>query len=180
MRRNLAIFVLTCCLGMTTQVHAQLMSVKTNALMDLLTVPNIDLSITTGNSTAVSASVFGSQKVLGNKVEMWGIKPEFRYWLSGRTHTGYFVGLSIVGVSYDITWKKEVHQGDAFGGGVVFGYDVYLSKHWTLDLHGGFGGVYFHQQSYSDGDKILQKDFTEKGILTVPYDIGVSVVYIFR
>lgn len=160
--------------------YAQLISVKTNVLMDALMVPNLDISVTTGKSTAISASVFGSKKVLGNKVDMWGVKPEFRYWISGRTFTGYFVGVSAMGVSYDIKWKREIYKGDAFGGGLIFGYDVYLGKHWTLDLHGGFGALYYRQQAYLEGDKIVGKDYRENGVVSVPYDLGVSVVYIFK
>lgn len=162
------------------RMHAQLISVKTNVLMDFLTIPNADISITVGNRTAVSASVFGSKNVLGQKVDMWGVKPEFRYWISGRTHTGWFVGLSAVGATYDINWKSEIYQGDAFGGGLTLGYDIYLAKHWTLDLHGGFGAIYYHHQSYVEGDRIIKDDYREHGILTVPYDLGVSIVYIFR
>lgn len=178
MKRTFLLFFLLTAAAM--RMHAQLISVKTNALMDALTVLNGDISITTGNRTAVSASVFGSQSVLGNRVKMWGVKPEFRYWISGRTHTGYFVGVSAVGASYDINWKGEIYKGDAFGGGVTLGYDFYLARHWTLDLHGGFGLVRYHQQSYDEGDKMLKEDFREHGLSSVPYDLGVSIVYIFH
>ena len=180
MRRLLTILLFSVLSAWMMKIHAQLISVKTNVLMDALFVPNLDLSITTGKSTAISASVFGSKKVLGNKVDMWGVKPEFRYWISRRTHTGYFVGLSVTGVSYDINWKREVYQGDALGGGLIFGYDIYLAKHFTLDLHGGFGAFYYRQQAFYEGDRLLKEDFREHGIATIPYDLGISLVYIFK
>lgn len=180
MRRLITILLFTVLSVCTLPIHAQLISVKTNALMDLLTVGNIDISVTTGNCTAVSVSVFGSQSVLGNKVKAWGVKPEFRYWIGGRSHTGWFTGLSVMGVSYDVNWKGEVYKGDALGGGLTLGYDFYLSKHWTLDVHGGFGAMYYHQQSHMENDKILRDRFKEKGVWTIPYDWGVSIVYIFR
>lgn len=180
MRRLFTLFTILLLSASAIQLHAQLISVKTNALMDALTIVNGDISITTGNRTAISASVFGSQSVLGNQVKMWGVKPEFRYWISGRAHTGYFVGLSAVGASYNINWKKEIYKGDAFGGGVTIGYDFYLTKHFTLDVHGGFGAVYYRHQFYYEGDKVLKEDFKEHGLASIPYDLGVSIVYIFK
>lgn len=160
--------------------RAQLISVKTNLLQDALLVPNLDFSVTLGNRIAAGVSVFGAQKILGQQAKLWGIKPEFRYWISGRTHTGYFVGASITGVSYDINWKSEVFKGDAIGAGIVFGYDIYLSEHFTLDLHGGCGAFYYRHENYFEGDKLLKDIFKEHGAVIVPYDLGVSIVYIFR
>lgn len=160
--------------------RAQLVSVKTNVLQDVLFVPNLDFSVTVSNKTAVGISVFGSQKVLGQQVKLLGIKPEFRYWLSGRAHTGYFVAASFTGLSYDIKWNSEFYKGDAFGGGIVFGYDIYLSKHFTLDLHGGCGAFYYRHDYHIEGDKILVENFREHGVVILPYDLGVSIIYIFK
>lgn len=180
---NLRLFsttVLVVVLSSWQMCHAQLISAKTNLLQDALLIPNLDLSITTGNRTAISASVFGAKKVLGQKMNMWGVKPEFRYWISGRTHTGYFVGISATGVSYDIKWKSEIYKGDALGAGITFGYDIYLSPHFTLDLHGGCGAFYYRQQAYFEGDIINKEEYREHGIVMIPYDLGVSLVYIFK
>lgn len=180
MKRLLTILFLSVFSAWVVNSHAQLVSVKTNVLKDAFCVPNLDLSVTTGKSTALSASLFGSKKVLGNKVDMWGVKPEFRYWISGRTYTGYFVGVSVTGISYDINWKSEIYQGDAIGAGLTFGYDIYLAKHLTLDLHGGFGAFYYRHQSYNESAPLLKDSFREHGITTLPYDIGVSIVYIIK
>jgi hypothetical protein len=180
MRRNLAILMILFIAASTVQVHAQLVSVKTNVLMDAFSVFNGDISIATGKRTAISTSLYGSKKVLGNKAEVWGIKPEFRYWLSGRTYTGYFVGLSAMGVSCDIHWKKNIYKGEAYGGGFTVGYDCYLAKHWTLEFHGGLGAFYYRKQTTPE-DKVDVKDnFKDHDIITIPYDLGVSIVYIIR
>ena len=160
--------------------HAQLISVKTNLLQDVLFIPNIELSITTGNRTAVGATVFCAKKVLGQQMNMWGVKPEFRYWISGRTHTGFFVGVSATGVSYDINWKSELYKGDALGAGITFGYDIYLSPHLTLDLHGGCGAFYYRHEASFEGDILKRENYREHGIVMIPYDLGVSLVYIFK
>ena len=180
MRRNLAILIILFMIVSTVHMHAQLVSVKTNVLMDAVSVFNGDLSIATGKRTAISTSLFGSKKVLGHKVEMWGIKPEFRYWLNGRTYTGYFVGISAMGICGDAIWKNKRFKGEAYGGGITVGYDCYLAKHWTLEFHGGLGAFYYRKQT-THKDKIdVKDDFKDHDIITVPYDMGVSVVYIIR
>ena len=160
--------------------RAQLVSVKTNVLQDVLLVPNLDFSVTLGNRSAVGLSVFGAQKVFGQQVKLFGLKPEFRYWISGRAHTGYFVAASFAGVSYDIKWNSEFYKGDALGGGIVFGYDFYLSKHFTLDLHGGCGAFYYRHDYHLEGDKLRNETFREHGVVILPYDLGVSLIYIFK
>ena len=162
------------------QVHAQLVSVKTNVLMDAFSVYNGEISIATGKRTAISTSFYGSKKVLGNKAEVQAIKPEFRYWLSGRTYTGYFVGISALGAACDIQRKQKRYKGEAYGGGVTVGYDCYLAKHWALEFHGGFGAFYYRKQTTRKNEIDMKDNFKDDDIITVPYDLGVSIVYIIR
>ena len=180
MRRFLTILMILLMALFTVQMHAQLVSVKTNVLMDVFSVFNGDLSIVIGKRTALSTSLYGSQKVLGNKAEVWAIKPEFRYWFSGRAYTGYYVGLSAMGASYDVNWKKKRYRGEAYGGGVTVGYDCYLAKHWTLEFQGGLGAFYYRKQTTPKDNIDVKDNFRDHDIITIPYDLGVSIVYIIR
>ena len=118
-RQSLLLVLLMLLCGMRMQ--AQLLSVKTDALWDVAMTPNLGLEIVTGEKTSVNASVFGNSHPWGLKVKMLGVMPEFRYWFNGRPMTRTFVGVSAVGLSYDVTWGHENYDGDAYGLGLTFG-----------------------------------------------------------
>ena len=66
-------------------LKAQMLALKTNALMDAALVPNIGLELATGNKTSLAANGFASWNIYGMKAKTYGFAPEFRYWLSGNT-----------------------------------------------------------------------------------------------
>ena len=66
---------------------AQLIAVKTNALMDVAMVPNLGLEIATGNSTSLCINGFASWNMYGMPAKTYGIVPEFRYWPHWHTMT---------------------------------------------------------------------------------------------
>lgn len=177
--RRLAVSILLLTLT-TIACNAQIFSAKTNVLMDALAVPNIDLSLTTGGRTAISASVFGSHKPYGKDAKFLGAGAEYRYWISGRSHTGVFFGLALTGLSYDITWGRHIYNGDAAILGPTFGYDIYLAKHVTLDLHGGCGAAYYRHHRYYVGDNYNYHNYNHHGTTVMPFNVGVSLVYIFN
>ena len=85
MKKRFTILIFcTCYIGCIQQVQAQLLAVKTNALMDVATVPNLGLEIITGGKTSIVASVYGTSSFWGKNVKLIGVKPEFRYWFNGR------------------------------------------------------------------------------------------------
>lgn len=177
------IFILLFTLSAATSSVAQIVSLKTNVLMDGLMIPNLDVSVTTGGRTAISASVFGADQTWGKDIRMIGVMPEFRYWLGGRALSGWFVGVGAIGVAYHFRWNVRNFEGDAFGGGVTFGYDFYLARHITLELHGGTCMLHYRHHRFYNGDVFNTADvgtYFESGTPVIPYNVGVSFIYIFK
>ena len=84
-------------------------------------------------------------------MKMVGAIPEFRYWFGGRPMMREFIGVAALGTSYDITWGSETYKGDAWGGGLTFGYAFFLSPHWNIECYGSVGAVYYdHKHYYRD------------------------------
>ena len=172
-------------LGSFTALHAQQIAVKTNGLMFAAMMPNVGCEFVVGERSSIDISAFGAVNIYGNKAQMIGLMPEYRYWFNGRPMTREFVGISALGTSYDITWGDNIYQGDAAGAGVTFGYALILSKRLNVEFHGGFGAVYFKQKQYYKNDNL--EDYTNgtaqanaTGYKLLPIKIGVSISYIFK
>ena len=172
-------------LGSFTALHAQQIAVKTNGLMFAAMMPNVGCEFVVGERSSIDISAFGAVNIYGNKAQIIGLMPEYRYWFNGRPMTREFVGISALGTSYDITWGDNIYQGDAAGAGVTFGYALNLSKRLNVEFPGGFGAVYFKQKQYYKNDNL--EDYTNgtaqanaTGYKLLPIKIGVSISYIFK
>ncbi len=159
---------------------AQLLALKTDVLWDVALIPNLGVELTTGNRTSVGLSVLGTRKPYGMNVELYGVQPEFRYWFSGHPMFREFIGLGLVGAAYDIKWKGECYEGDAYGGGLTFGYAFYLSPHWNMECYGSFGAVWYDQKHYYETDYYRENRRTGSGYVLMPFKIGISFTYILK
>lgn len=179
MKRILIISTFILSLGLT-QSQAQLLALKTDALLDCAMTPNLGIELVTGEKTSVNVSVFGNSKPWGLDMKMLGVMPEFRYWFNGRPLTREFIGLSAVGVTYDIQWGNEKYKGDAIGLGLTFGYAFYLSPHWCFECHAGLGAVYYsHKHHYLEDYKVRDL-YNANGYALIPFKVGVSFSYIIK
>ena len=161
-------------------LKAQLLALKTDALWDCALTPNLGMELVTGSKTSLNLSVFGNRKPWGLDMTLVGAMPDFRYWLSGRTMIREFIGLAALGTRYDLTFKDETYTGNAFGGGLTFGYAFYLSHRWNLECYGSVGAVYYDHKHYYANDNYTENRRTAYGYAFIPFKIGVSVVYIIR
>lgn len=179
MKRHWLLFVFIMLLGGRAQ--GQLLALKTDVLMDAVMTPNLNIELVTGGKTSINATVFGNYKPWSKDMKMIGVMPELRYWFNGRPLTREFIGLSALGVSYDITWGSERYDGDACGVGLTFGYAFYLARHWTLECHAGLGAVYYtHTHSYVKDHYVQQNVHNAHGYSLIPYKVGISFVYILK
>lgn len=167
-------------------LHAQQVAIKTNGLMLAAMMPNLGCEFVVGERSTVDISAFGSVNIYGNKAKILGVQPEYRYWFNGRPMTREYVGISVLGVTYDITWSNRIYEGDAAGAGLSFGYVLNLGKRLNVEFTGGCGLVYFRQKQYYVGDNY--DDFAEygvnsanaKGYKILPLKLGVSITYILK
>lgn len=161
-------------------VQAQIFTMKTNALMDCMMAPNVELSLTTTGRTAISASVFGTNKPWGKDIKLLGVSPMYKYWLGGRAMDGYYLGIGATYANYDITWSRNIYNGETAGVGLLFGYDVYLSKRVNLEFHAGCGAYYYRNHRYYVNDEYTSRFYNEKGITIMPMNVGITIGYIFN
>lgn len=168
------------------RAQAQQVAVKTNALMWGLMSPNLGCELVTGERTSVELSVFGNYKPFGKDMKMIGVQPEYRYWFNGRPMTREYIGIAALGVSYDITWKGHVYNGDAAGIGLTMGYSLNIKKRFNIEFYGGFGAIYFRQKQYYAGDNFedfesnSEKRANAYGYKLLPIKLGVSLSYIIK
>lgn len=181
MKRSLFLVITMLCLG-TTVVQAQLLAVKTDALMDVLMVPNLNAELVVGERSSINASAFCSKKIYNKDIKMVGLMPEFRFWMSGRPMSREFIGLAVMGVRYNLTWDKKIYNGNAIGAGVTFGYSFNLSSHWDLECYGSVGAVYYDQK-YDRVDNKEEKPSNKHnsyGYSVIPFKLGISFSYIIK
>ena len=66
------------------------------------------------------------------------IQPEARYWIHERFN-GHFFGVHAQYIDYDFAGlkllygmeKKNSYNGNAYGGGISYGYQLYVSPRWS-------------------------------------------------
>lgn len=167
-------------------ISAQQIAIKTNALMIAAGTPNISSEFVTGEHTSIDVSLFGHYKPYGLNSKLIGFQPEFRYWFNGRPMVREYLGIAALATSYDMTWNKNVFNGDAAGLGVTFGYVLSIKERFNIEFYGGFGAVYFQQKQHSINDNF--DDFSTDnsirpnayGYKLLPIKLGVSLSYIIK
>lgn len=166
---------------------AQKVAVNTDVMMDVLQIPSAGFELVVGECTTIGLNAFGCYHPWGKTVKALGVQPEYRYYFSGRPMNRFFVGLGGLITSHDITWAGKVYDGNAAGIGITFGYVLSLNKRLNLDFHAGFGGIYYRQKEYFEGD-FYDVDYSvggvesvnAKGYTLLPTRIGVSLSYILK
>lgn len=174
------------------RMWAQQLAVGTDALMDMLMIPNASLELSLGKSHIAERTVVGMQGYFtknpwGKKISAWGIQPEARYFFSGRAMSRWFFGLGAHLAKYDITWSGKVYDGNSVGAGLTFGYVFNITNRLNIDLHSGFGLTYYRQKEYFEGDFFDTEYYSggvatanARGMVILPTRIGVSVTYILK
>lgn len=97
---------------------------------------------------------------IGQQARMrhWLVVPEARYWFCNR-FVGHFIGLEALGGQFNAgaytiplyKWDdlaKYRLEGWMVGGGLLYGYQVPLSRNWNLEAGLGVGYVYFDYDEY--------------------------------
>ncbi|MCH5181274.1 MAG: DUF3575 domain-containing protein [Prevotellaceae bacterium] len=162
-------------------VHAQRIAVKTNALYWAALTPNMGFEFTL--SRHFTLNIEGDFSPF-DKIGQYGIKhgsltPEVRYWFSGRPQTRHFVGVAGMATMYDLQAKNTRHSGDAFGGGVTYGYSYVLNRHWSIEGTVGLGLLHRSEMKYACGTP-MPDEINHRGIAFAPIKLGISAVYIIK
>lgn len=160
---------------------AQKVAIRNNALMDVAGMPNLSVDVALSRKISISIEGFASWNLYGRMFKTYGAIPEFRYWFNGRPFTRWFVGVDAIMATYKVQFRGKYYDGECYGGGMTFGYDFTLGRHWSLDLHAGIAPVYFkYRRIFQDGVTKTSKEYNEHRWAILPMQVGVSFVYIIK
>ena len=100
---------------------------------------------------------------------------------------GHYFGVHGVYMDYDMShvnfmsvMKKDfAYDGNAYGGGISYGYQLYLSPHWNIEFSAGVGFLHFeYDKSAYPADK--EPAYKYRSNYVGPTKLGVSIVYIIK
>ena len=176
----LKIFVLCVMACWGNEVAAQMMAIKTNALLWGNLTPNLSMELVTTKKTSFEITGFYSLKNTPFDTQLKGAQMEMRYWASGRPMNSLFMGVSFSAFRYDTSLgRANRHVGDAIAPGIVLGYALPLGKHWNAEFATGVGYFWYEERRYGQGLGIWMKPYNEHGRRMLPTKLSASIAYIF-
>ena len=172
---------------------AQQVALKTNLLYDATATPNIGMEICVGKKHSLQAFYGLNPWKFGhgddrNYVKHWIVNPEWRYWFCHRFN-GSFVGIHAFGGQYNaanvtmpLGWWDELKdprfEGWFAGGGVSYGYQWVMTKHWNFEAAIGVGAAYIDYGKFQCGTCGKKIEDGHK-IYVGPTKAALSLLYLF-
>jgi hypothetical protein len=142
-------------------LHAQKAGLKNNLIYDAVLTPNLALELALGRKTSLELGAGYNRFSLdgGKQWKHWLAQPEFRWWFCERFN-GAFFGVHALGGEYSFArvdfplnifddLKTHRYEGWYAGGGVSFGYQWILSRHWGLEATAGVGYVWTPYEKFT-------------------------------
>ncbi len=160
---------------------AQRVALKTNTLYWATASPNLGLELRVNRH--ITFNMEGTfNRLKAGKYDTRGemFTPELRYWLSARPQAGHFFGLMALGANYNLLLNGHRYNGDAFGGGLTYGYSFVLGRHWSLEATVGGGALYRREKNYKEATEVAPEEPNHKKWQLAPLKAGVSFVYIIK
>ena len=193
LRKTMMAFVAILLMADIGSAQAQQIALKTNLLYDATTTPNIGVEMGVGQKHSVQLFYGLNPWKFGHGDDMkyakhWILNPEYRYWFCQRFN-GSFVGIHAFGGEYDAAnvkvpfgfWDElEDHRFEGWyvGGGVSYGYQWVLSRHWNFEAAIGFGAAYIDYGKFNCGECGKKVDDGHK-IYVGPTKLALSLLYMF-
>ncbi len=169
---------------------SQNVAIKNNLLYDATITPNLGLEIGMGKHFSLDFSGGYHPWSLNDdkSLQHWTVQPELRYWFLER-FDGHYLGLHAQYADYDFSgldlpWgmdKEYAYDGNVWGGGLSYGYHLYLFPQWNMEFTIGGGYNKFTYTKYTasshDGKEDLGRFKRNYFGIT---KIGISIVYIIK
>lgn len=185
---NKIVLALLISLCIAFSAKAQQVAVKSNILYDATATVNlgVEYAISRHWSVEVSGNYNGWDIVSDKSWKHWMVQPEGRYWLHEKFN-GHYFGVHGVYMDYDIAGgnfmtvmkKKYAYDGNAYGGGISYGYQLYLSPRWNIEFSAGVGFLHFEYDK-SDFPAVDGEAYKYRNNYFGPTKLGVSIVYIIN
>lgn len=142
---------------------AQNVAIKTNLISDAVTSPNLGFEFRMAPKWTFDISgQVNAWNIHNRRWRHWMAQPEVRVWYC-EAFQGSFWGLHAIGGQFNIgniphafdflgqhfsQLKDHRYQGWGVGGGISYGYDWILAKHWNLEFEIGVGYIYCNYDKY--------------------------------
>lgn len=170
--------------------------VKTNLLYGAVTyTPNLGVEIGLGKKTTLDIAAGYNPWRLNNnelntkKLVHLIVQPEFRYYFCERFN-GHFIGVHGLYSEYNIRnhnlpmlfgsgSKHHRFKGDAYGGGISYGYQLLLGYHWNLEFEVGVGYAHLNYDKYDCAMCGVKVGSFTKNYFG-PTKAGISLVFLIR
>ena len=144
-------------------VRAQQVALKTNLLGDATLTPNLGVELGVSRRGTVQLFYgFNPWKFSETKqTRHWVLMPEYRFWTCQRFN-GHFFGVHAMGGQFNVAGVKlpfglfdelrdRRYEGRFIGGGVTYGYQWILSRHWNFEASVGVGYDYIKYKEFGCG-----------------------------
>ncbi|MDO5447346.1 MAG: DUF3575 domain-containing protein [Prevotellaceae bacterium] len=189
--KKFTIIVFVMLAAMTSTVADAQIAIKNNLLYDANTTPNIGVEVgLTRKSTAQLFYGLNPWKFSDTKqMRHWVLMPEYRRWLCSRFN-GHFFGVHAMGGEFNVQGiddtfgliKEDIehkrYEGWFIGGGITYGYQWILDKHWNIEASVGIGYDYIKFKEYECGECGSFTDDNHSNYFG-PTKLALSVLYLF-
>ena len=188
------------CLMTTTLFSYGQVAVKTNLAMDALAIPNAGVEIGLSKKFTLDVPVYYNpwkqvmwKKQEGKLFKLFMVQPELRYWFCDKFN-GHFVGVHGMGGAYNTTGldlpfspfddlvggdPNNRYKGHFYGGGISYGYQYVMSRHWSIEGTIGIGYAYVRYKKYPC--EVCSSTPREKGHENYfgPTRAALNLIYVF-
>ncbi|NDV59500.1 DUF3575 domain-containing protein [Bacteroides sp. 519] len=162
-------------------------ALKNNGLVDLTLSPNLGFEFRVARRYTVD--IWGSYNPWtfpdNKKFKHVFVQPEVRYWLC-ESFIGHFFGFhptysyfNIGGTGPTRALKDKRYEGQLYGAGFSWGYQLYLSPRWNLEFNLGVGYLYIDYDRYQAPVCGLFEKSKDRHYLGITR-AGISFVYIIK
>ena len=170
-----------------TETYLPHFAVKTNAVFWATTTPNLGIEFALAKKVTLDISGnYNPWKFKNDRqIKHWLVQPELRYWLCERFNGSFFglhgfygdvdaSNLNIFGLDH---YRFDGHF---YGGGISYGYQWILSKHWSMEATVGVGYARFDYDKYAPANEGGEKIRHETWDYIGPTKLGLSFIYVFK
>lgn len=172
---------------MFVTIHAQQIAVKSNIVYDATATLNVGGEFAINKQFSIDLSGNFNGWELGDRVwKHWMIQPEGRYWLL-ESFNGHFFGVHGMYLNYDVSRlevplidfsRRNHYKGTAYGGGVSYGYSLYVTPRLNIEFSAGVGYLNFEYDKTVIRGNVFEGRFTKSYF--GPTKLGISIVYIIK
>ncbi len=188
MKRFFTLLIISA-LASVTASYSQQVAVKTNLLGWATTTVNLgaEASVSRRHTLQVFGAINPWNFSNDRHVRMWSVQPEWRHWFC-ESFNGHFLGIHLLGGEYNIKGVDlpfrtlpdiedgRHYEGWYIGGGLTYGYQWVLSKHWNIEASVGVGYAYSPYRLYGRCARVLER---KNRNYVGPTKAAVSLSYFF-